>query len=381
MLQVGGVVILMLIRAISDYLMNTDEQNLGGTINNLPTTSRPDYEKMDDLERLKRVRSARVLHPRMAQILKKVDRCRRMTGISEEPECLFVKGLAGVGKSTLMRLYCRQHPRRVHPEGSIVPVFYANVPAPASIKGLASALLHRLGDPLATKGDTTNITRRLSARLVDTQTELIMLDEFQHFMNPDTQNINMTVGDWLKNFVGESKRAMVIIGLPKSEDILDADEQLERRFAAREELAPFDWNTEKGQTDFRTFLHQLDELMPFNQRSHLASPATALRFYYASRGIIGYVVPIVRYAAEFAIEEKLERMDLSLFARAYAELKWKRSRLHGNPFEIEPQLLEEEATKSRFLSVEKEERGGGKAMNKRIKGKQSVPKATDILNG
>ena len=341
----------------------------------------PVYRKMDALERLKRVRSARVLHPRMDQIIKKVDRCRRMTAISEEPECLFVKGLAGVGKSTLMRMYSRQHPRKIEAEGSIVPVFYANVPAPATIKGLAIALLHRLGDPLAAKGTTDNITGRLRDRLQDTRTELIMLDEFQHFINPDTQTINKTVGDWLKNFISETRRAIVIIGLPKSEIILNADEQLERRFAAREELAPFDWNTSKGQTDFRTFLHQLDELMPFDQRSHLASPATALRFYYASRGIIGYVVPIVRYAAEFAIEEGSEKMDLSLFARAYSELKWSRNLPHGNPFEAEPQILEDEVSRFRPSSLAEQARGNGRATNRKVKGKQNSIRATDVLNG
>ncbi len=361
--------------------MDDTSQITSDVTNTSGATTRPDYRKMDVLERLKRVRSARVVHPRMDQILKKVDRCRRMTAISEEPECLFVKGLAGVGKTTLMKMYFRQHPRKVLPEGSIVPVFYANVPAPATIKGLAIALLHKLGDPLASKGTTDTITSRLRDRLCDTRTELIMLDEFQHFMNPDTGHINMTVGEWLKNFIGETKRAVVLIGLPKSEGILNADEALERRFASREELSPFDWRTPTGQTAFRTFLHQLDELMPFNQRSNFANRTMALRFYYASRGVIGYVVPIVRYAAEFALEEGSEVMDLALLARAYAELGWVRDLPHGNPFEAAPERVEEEVLNWRKTDFDNFSHGSGKAMNKRIKGKQTKPTAADVLRG
>ena len=161
---------------------------------------------------------------------------------------------------------------------------------------------------------------------------------------------------------------------------LTADKQRERRFAAREEFAPFEWRTKKGQHAFRRFLRKLDEMMPFTKLSYLADRTMALRFFYASRGVIGYVVPIVRYAAEFAIEDGLEAMDLELLARAYAELKWERKLPHGNPFEAAPERMEEELMMPPSKPAEADDRGKGRATNRRVKGKQRVLTSAELLH-
>lgn len=281
-----------------------------------PTPARGAATRVDRIALVERI----VLDfPRLERLRQSIAYCHRHSGVAAEPECLLITGPTGAGKTTLCRVYERAHPRSIGSHGATVPVLVASIPVPATAKSLATRLLEALGDPLADRGTTVAQTLRLIRLLRDCEVQLVILDEFQHFIDRDSNHVLLTVANWLKDVLNETNVPMVLMGMPYSDVILRANAQLERRFGMREQMSPFGWTTSEEQTEFRTLLHVLDRALPFDRPSNLSDTEATYRIYCATGGVMGYVMKLVRRAALLAIERELEGVDRELLAEAYDE--------------------------------------------------------------
>jgi hypothetical protein len=301
-----------------------------------------DYSKRSNDERNTLVERIFIMYPRLRTLLDQMEHCRTHSKLSAEPECMFIGGLSGAGKTTLQEYYARPFPRIVHEEGSIVPVLCATVPNRATDKTLVTELLRELGDPASAKGSAHNQTTRLRGLMDDCRVEISILDEFQHFADKDSKKILKTVSDWLKNLIDQTRRPIIMCGMPYASVILDApgNEQLQRRFSVRASLAPFYWTTNEEKGEFRAFLKAIDDKLPFPERSRLAEQTMALRFYCGTNGRVGKVMKIVRRASELAIERGLEKLDLEVLSEAYADRLQADQPGHMNPFSSDKSELE-----------------------------------------
>ncbi len=313
-----------------------------------------DFSRMADADRVAMAERIFIKYPRLKEILGKVADCHRNAKLAAEPPCLFVTGPTGAGKTTISRYFRENHPRRASEEGTVVPVLTATIPSPASVKSLATSLLDSLGDPIPDKGSTVSQTYRLYKLMSKCEVELVILDEFQHIIDRERLKVLNTAADWLKNLVNHTGKPMVLMGMPGADKILDANDQLERRFSSRMTLEPFGWGTKASEDDFRRFLQVLDENLPFNARSQLASWETALRIHYATGGVVGNVMAVVRTATGKAVREGVERIELDHLAKAYEE-KWgiaerlRQGDKYANPFEAAPGKLTEAPPSSKSV--------------------------------
>lgn len=173
--------------------------------------------------------------------------------------------------------------------------------------------------------------------------EVVFLDEFQHFVDRDSEKVLKNVSDWLKNLINATKKPIILIAQPYAEQVLDAtgNEQLQRRFLLREKLEPFGWPADEGlnqstendkKNEFRAFLAAVDEQLPFNKLSNLSHPIMAFRFYCGTNGRVSKAMAVVRKATEIALERSLESLDLSVLAEAYEERLAKTQIDRPNPF-------------------------------------------------
>lgn len=280
----------------------------------------PDWSKKSREERILTIEEIYVLSPYLKDVLEAIRFCHKYSRLYREPKCLLITGLPGVGKTSVAEYYIRDYPRINNEESVEVPVLYVKIEVPATPKNLVSALLAGLGDPAAEKGSIGSQTRRLRHFLKEVKAELIILDEFQHFIDRDSLKVLKTISDWLKLLIDNSKLPVVLMGMPYSHLILDTrgNEQLRRRFSLRKSIEPFGWGeNDKEQEDFRNFLKLVDAELPFNKRSNLAGKTMSYRFYCATNGVISYVMDLIRMAALNAIELSLETIDLELLADAY----------------------------------------------------------------
>lgn len=273
-------------------------------------------------------------YPRLEQLSKKIAECHRKAKYLPEPECLFIKGQAGVGKTTLQKNYEAQYPRYIADDGVVIPVLTVKAPVSATIRSLSSKMLEKLGDPGFGTGTTNNLSMRIHKFVKECKVELIILDEFQHFIDSESKKVLLNTANWLKELINETQVPVVLIGMPYSECIFNATDgnQLGRRFKNRASLEPFSWGSQEAIKEFRTFLLTIDKSLPLPQLSQLQTNDTAFRIMYATDGIIDYVIKLVTNACEYAIERDLPCLDNQLLSESFIEkvkpsLGWKK-----NPF-------------------------------------------------
>ena len=197
---------------------------------------------MDDKTRsiLAQVNTALIRYPRFKALHSDIRECQEMSRLANEPQCMALEGVTGAGKSTLVQDYAALFPRIEQTDGTRIPIFYAETPSPVTVKGMAATLLARLGDPGASHGTLWAMNFRLIRLMIDCQVELVILDDFHHLIDKETNRILEQVSDWLKVLIKETGIPFLVVGIEgKVERILETNAQLSRLFAVRQTLQPF----------------------------------------------------------------------------------------------------------------------------------------------
>lgn len=298
-----------------------------------------------------------ITYGRLNEMIKAVEAVHK-TYKKHEPEGLFIKGEAGVGKSTVRKTYAAMHPPIRSNGTTKVPVLAAVAPMPAAIGTLAQELLAQLGDPCPWTGTVGSKTGRLRDLIDTCGVQLIILDEFQHFIEPEGHKLLLNTANWLKNLIQLTNVPVVLIGMPHSECIFHCKDQgqLLRRFKKWRSIEPFSWETKELQHEFRTVLNSLDDSLPLPEKSMLAFYDTAFRIMYATDGIIDYVTTLVKKAAKLAVKDNMPQITNDHLADAFDEELINVMAHKKNPFREEVDSLDDinELAKARLAELEAE---------------------------
>ncbi len=251
--------------------------------------------------------------------LRRFDECKNSYTGFGEPNCMLVHGPAGVGKSTLALSYLADHPPSFADDRKVVPVLNAVIPVPATMKNMASELLDRLGDPLSDRGTLEQRTKRLRRLLMECGTQLIVLDEFQHFIDRKSERVILDVSDWLKNLISNTSIPVVLVGLPYSREVLNANEQLMRRFSYQVEMTAFQWDQMSQRKEFIKILDSIDGELAnvLGGKSGLVDHAA--RCHMATKGLIALIVKLLNGAAHNAAARGGSKIELEHLARSFRE--------------------------------------------------------------
>src|SRR5579859_3591335 len=297
----------------------------------LPQVAFPSWRKMitelsDPSERVL------VKYPLFKSAVARIQACFDSYGTTAEPDCCPIVGESGSGKTTIISYFTSLHPRVDRKSGMEVPVLLAKVPARPTVKSFAETLLYQLGDPLWSRGNTVGKSIRLRELLKRCGVRLLALDEFQHFVDARQANIPNDVADWLKEQVEEAKLAIVVLGLDRCLEVLRQNEQLRRRFGANLRVGAFRWDNKEERTVYRAFLRAVEEQLPEYVMPPLADLEMAFRMHYASYGLIGYTMKIIRGAARIARSHPRREITLRTLAQSFREHVWIERLTYSNPF-------------------------------------------------
>ncbi len=281
-------------------------------------------------------KTALIRYPRFKALHHDIHECQEMSRLSNEPQCMSLEGVTGAGKSTLARDYVALFPRTEQADGSHIPIFYVETPSPVTVKGMAVTMLARLGDPAAHYGTLWSLNFRLIRLMVACQVELVILDDFHHLIDQATNRILEQVSDWLKVLIKETGIPFLVVGVEgKVERILEANAQLSRLFAVRQTLQPFrcDPTDATSIQEFERFTSYAEQIIATPLAATLPRLELLHRLHYATDGVVGNLMNLLRYSAWLAKQQSQETISLPLLAAAFEKRLSRHVKGKTNPFQ------------------------------------------------
>jgi len=252
----------------------------------------------------------------------------------EEPICMALVGEARTGKSRVLQHVSSMHPRERRNEGLYIPILRISTPSKPTVKGLAEKLLHEMGDPLWNRrGSENEKTERLIVLLAQTQTTMLIIDEFQHFYDKGSHKVQHHVSDWLKILVDKARLALVVSGLPSCIAVISQNEQLSGRFTGMLMMPRFDWINQTQKDQFTSTLESFLDALPEYEFPAFDPENMGFRFYCATGGLVGYIAKILRQATLLALFDERDIISLSDLEIAYEQAIWHANKpAIDNPF-------------------------------------------------
>ncbi|SIQ29383.1 TniB protein [Peribacillus simplex] len=271
-----------------------------------------EYLSLTNEDKIKIINDIKINHPLFRMALKHIKVCHSDSKSRKDPLSLIITGGPGVGKTTIFKEYVQQNDETIYTStGTKKNILWATLPQPIRPNSLMEILLKQLGDRRFDKGSQQQKFDRLVGLIKDCGIELIMLDEFQHFINPKTKRPHKDVADWFKSLINHTNIPVVLFGLEDSLDVLKENQQLSRRFKRRVNLEPFGYRNKSDIENFNRLLQEIERLLPFEEPSRLISLSE--KIYSATDGIMDNIMSLLREAAYIAIKEnenKIKSEDL-----------------------------------------------------------------------
>lgn len=343
----------------------------------------PIYDPFEDSS-LKLAHAALIRYPRFNALHADIKQCQILSRMSDEPKCMSLEGLPGAGKTTLAKEYAKAFPRIETEERILVPVFYVPTPSPVTIKGMASKMLEKFGDPgfAYGKGRIDSLDSRLINHLKASKTELVILDDFHNLIDTETNKILAKVSDWLKALIKEAEVPFLVVGVEgKVEKILKANDQLSRLFSVREALHPFAWDTRKPSSikEFAHFIEYAEKALQMPLTKEIRRVELLYRLYYVTGGVVANIMNLLRAAQLMALTRRNPSIDLCDLSQAFQKHLAKHVGITVDPFEVKevkfvaPTLpVEESATAPVDSAI-------SKTGKKSRKSKRNEPSVSDTL--
>lgn len=271
-------------------------------------------------------------HAGFAEAVSHLQQIIEMCARGANPRHALLLGQSGTGKTWVAKYLQAMYPNDLKGEYATFQIICVETPAAPSIKSLAESLLIALQDPAPDRGTTTAKRARALHFAKLCKVRMIIFDEFQHFIDNGQSNSLQSVADWLKGFIDECGIPCVLMGLPRSAQILRINEQLRRRFSTHLQLLPFSIKSHWEFEEFQVVLNEFDMALPHQAQGRYAEPETAKRMYYASNGLIGYVRKLIVGAYELSMLGDHKEIDHELLRRVFIRDIWRDAPQELNPF-------------------------------------------------
>jgi len=200
-------------------------------------------------------------HKQFKAGLSALEETRQMSGIDSTG--LIIKGIPGVGKSTLLNTFTKlTYQQACYQPTDIItplPVLKSRVPGRPTIPRLIEKILQEASAFMPPMKRTDSLERRLHQLIIHQGVEMIILDEFQHFLRKNSpRSVTNPTINFIKTLADDYKLSFCFTGLPDLADVLDNFEEIKDRMGINEvTLAPFSIENSVNRDDMNTFLNSM----------------------------------------------------------------------------------------------------------------------------
>ena len=163
--------------------------------------------------------------------------------------------------------------------------------------------------------NTASMRERTVAALTSSRVRVVVLDECSHAAERGANLSERAAADHFKTLVDRTGVALVLVGLPRFQALIDGNEQLRDRTSNTVQLLPYDWRDERDRDAYCGAVSAaIDEL----ERSDIAIPLefedVARRLYGASGGRVAVMLDLLSNAVRRTTEPGV--LDLAALSRA-----------------------------------------------------------------
>ena len=255
----------------------------------------------------------------------------RRTGTNQG---LLIMGPSGVGKSALVKKYVSAVNAERAIEMERLPILYLDMPSAPTKKNLGAALLRALKDPYANMNSESAEAKfsRVVTLLENLRVELVILDEAQHLVDYKRSDA-YEAGDWIKSLLNTSKVSVVLIGMTRLEGLKRANDQFRRRFSASYTLVPFRPD-EEFWPEFAGVIKAMQKMLSV-ESVNLVSDEMIQRLYFASFGILDYLVKVLERDVRLVQSGQFEGVNLAALDAAFKDEVWQSAPRNRSPFNAE----------------------------------------------
>lgn len=299
------------------------------------TSAREKWRGADIVSRRLHMSNSRffVRHPQCSSAISEICLIAAKCKLERKGKGLLTMAGSGAGKTYLANHIQNSMPRDDSGDVSKVPTVYFKIPSAPTQRGLAAALLKALGDPRP-KGTAAEMSTRVETLLAMVGTEIIFIDDVQDIPEKRGQKGVVQLGNWIRDLIDGSKCLVVMLGTFAAIDVVRGNDQLNRRAMKHQRIEYFSMTGSENINRTKRFLDNLDKALPLAESSKLIDPDTALRFIYATNGVMSLMLDIAKDAANIAVENGRERLFLQDLAEAF-ELQFGEHLRGTNPFRVQ----------------------------------------------
>ena len=273
-----------------------------------------------------------IKHPAYVEAEKKLLSCFEKSlkyGICHHTSCW---GQPGTGKSTLRKAMMKRFPKIELEDRMLQHVVSVITPPSPTKKRLAEEVLKVMGDECYFIGAEAEKTQRIERLFESLDVKMIIFDELQHFVDQNNRKILWEVTDWLKHLEENTNVCIVLLGLQRGKLVIDKNSQLSRRFSRHIALPPFSVSTLEGKSYFASVLHKILRIPPVTISVEDLTEDFFLRFFYATEGIIDYMIKLICAAFELAALAKDPVVTMKHLQLTFADVVLASATEEQNPF-------------------------------------------------
>lgn len=319
-------------------------------------------------------------HKQFKAGLNALEETRQMSGIDSTG--LIIKGIPGVGKSTLLNTFTKRiYQQSCYQPTDIMtplPVLKTRVPGRPTIPRLIEKILQGASAFMPPMKRTDSLERRLHQLIIHQGVEMIILDEFQHFLHKNSpRSVTNPTINFIKTLADDYQLSFCFTGLPDLANVLDNFEEIKDRMGINEVvLAPFSIENNVNRDDMNTFLNSM-----FNKVESLGIDCTSLnkenrdrdfllkQFVFATRGKSRHISRLIGKSL-FKVQPG-QALTLNHLKETYSKSTAINCGSVFNPFSAKELQVEKELEK-RYLAeqlLEKEKAAEAQQASRNVRGR------------
>lgn len=249
------------------------------------------------------------------------DRLRLVNKQFGKVDCALITGESGVGKSQLIKQYCKNNPPVRSLEKDTISTLRISLRKINSDEELLRAILARLGKPPSKKKNKPyeDLLKDLILTVKNVELEILFLDEVQRLMQKRSQHVVQSINDTFKELIDELNIPIVFIGMPWLKHMIRSSSQLYERISYERPI-PVHRLTTSSFKDFIILLHKFSRFYGFDDDFKVNDSKVAWRFYAATGGFMRRISNLFQSA--YILKETGSKLSgLNLFAAVIEDNK------------------------------------------------------------